>query len=127
VSGYTPEDMIGFGTILNASIDARLSKGLDANDQPAAQLTTAYARYKRRIGKTGIRDWSLTGRLRRSMKVLSGAPNKAVLGFTDAITNLKAVFNNRRVRQYGVSPTDRKVLARALQTSPKKPVEAKAA
>src|SRR5206468_5192437 len=87
VTGYSPEQMINFGNVLNSSIGDRMDRGLDINDSPAPPLRPGYAKYKQRQGGSGIRDWKLTGRTRRSMKVLSAGQNHAVLGFTDDVTN----------------------------------------
>lgn len=101
-----------------------MDRALDVFDQPAPPLKPGYAKLKgRRFGST-VRDLKATGRMRRSMKVLSAAVNKVTLGFTDAVTNMRAAINNRRVRQYGVSPTDQAVVVASIHQA-ENPVQAK--
>ena len=93
-------------------------------DQPAPPLSLGYGRRKQRLGLQNKRDWTLTGRTLRSMKVLSAGPNQARIGFTDATANFRASINNRRARQFGVSPSDKaKLIQITLATG--RPVVAK--
>jgi hypothetical protein len=66
-----------------------------------------------------VRDWHLTGRTLRAMRVLSASAGKAVIGFSDPVANMRAVINNRRHRQFGVSPKDQQILLRKLASLPK--------
>ncbi len=124
VSGYTPQQMIGFATALNADIAARLDRGMTVNDTPAPALSLGYAKFKQRKYGRALRDWRLTGQTRGSMKVLSAATNKATLGFLEGIRvgrnqslsigQVVAILQ-KRSRQYGVSPSNRAVLVRAIE------------
>ena len=109
--GWTGEQMTqaGNGLIQNALIP-RVRRGLTVYDAPAPPLKPKYARQKLRRGLEPIRNWMFTGRTLRSMKVLTAKTNQAVIGFTDPVTNLRAFINNRRARQFGVSPSDERVL-----------------
>ena len=127
--------MLGFANVLNASIAARLDRGLDANDNPAPPLNPRYAKFKQRRYGSAIRDWKLTGQTRGSMKVLSAAPNKATLGFLDgtrrgrrgSVTIAQVVALNQRIsRQYGVSPSDKAQVLRAIQLADS-PIQVKVA
>lgn len=105
-----PEIMKGLGEGLVESIQRRMSAALNVYDTPAAPLKPSYAKFKQRKYGTAVRDLFATGRTRRSMKVLSASPGRAVIGFTDAIANMRVAINNRRERQFGVSPDDRRGL-----------------
>lgn len=122
VGGFSPAAMqeVSDGLLLDG-IKPRLAKALDAYDSPAPPLKPSTAKGKARRGRPALRDWWKTGRTIRSMKTLEVAANRAVLGFTDSVTSLRAFFNNRRWRQFGVSPNDQVVLGRGLAAQ--KPVE----
>ncbi len=127
VSGYSPQQMVAIGqALISRGIVPRVRAGGTVADSPAPALRPGYARFKERRGVPAIRNWTLTGRTLRSLKVLRASANRAVIGFTDALTNLRAVLNNRRARQFGVSPADRNVVAQEIQAQDS-PVSAKAA
>lgn len=125
VPGYQPQQMVAMAQALTDDMRLRIMRGQDVNDSIAPGLKAAYAKRKARRGGNPIRDWFLTGRTLRSLKVLSAAPNRAVIGFTDAVSNFRAALNNRRWRQFGVSPTNRQAFSRELhnQASPVKVVK----
>lgn len=121
VNGYSPEQMIVLGTALRDSIVERIVRAEDVYDAPAKPLSSkgkhgGYAAWKAKKAPPAERNWKYTGRTLRSMKVLSAAANRAVIGFTDAEANRRAFFNNRRVRQFDVSPRNRQAVAAALKT-----------
>lgn len=124
-TGYSPEQMVTAATALRDSIERRILMGLDLGDAPAPPLKPSYLKYKQRRGNP-IRDWKLTGRTLRSMKVLSAQVNKAIIGFTDDVANRRAYFNNLRWRQFGVSPKDQSALKRILAALGS-PIKSKAA
>lgn len=130
VGPFTPQVMLAIGGAVNADIGRRLDAGLDVDDRmaPPLKATVAsannskgvqivqrvfqdrgYKGRKLRKGLSPIRDWKFTGRTRRSMRVLSAGANTAVLGFSDAEAAKRAAINNRRWRQYGMSPANRRV------------------
>lgn len=123
--GYRPEQMIAIAQATADDIRVRIMRAQDVNDGIAPGLKAAYAKRKSQRGGNPIRDWFLTGRTLRSLKVLSAAQNRAVIGFTDAVSNFRAALNNRRWRQFGISPTNRQALVRELklQASPVKVVK----
>jgi len=115
VAGYSAEQMVQMGNgLIEEAIRPRIRSGHTVQDAPAPALSAKYAKRKIRAGKQPIRDWTLTGRTLRSMKVLTAGPNRAVIGLTDAETNRRAFFNNRRSQQFGVSPNDRGKLPRIV-------------
>ena len=112
--GFSPQQMLQFGNVLLRSIQGRLDKGQDIYDHAAPPLKPSYARRKERYAGTTIRDLRLTGRTRRSMKVVEAGQNYGVIGFTDDEAANRVRWNQRRSRQWGVSPNDEKALARAV-------------
>ena len=121
---FTPERMHELGRVIQDANIERIGLGLDVNDQPAPPLKEGYRRFKQRKGLDPIRNWRLTGRTLRSLRVLSAAHGRAVIGFTDAITGMRAAINNRRARQFGVSPVDRGKLMAELRKERTVKVEA---
>ncbi len=123
--GFSAQQMQSIGQqFIDTAERPRIRAGLTVYDQPAPPLSIGYAKRKTRRGLQPIRDWSLTGRTLRSMKVLTAGPNQARIGFTDAEANKRAAINNRRARQFGVSPADHtKLIQITLNTG--KPVIAK--
>jgi hypothetical protein len=121
VGPFTGEQMAGIGEVLKDSILARIRSGLNAEDNPAKPLKPSvgkrqsYADRKRAKGLQPIRDWTWRGRTLRSMAVLSASPNRGVIGFTDAQTDVIAHINNQRERAFGVSPKDREKLIAAVR------------
>jgi hypothetical protein len=58
------------------------------------------------MGKRPIRDWFLSGLTRGSIKVLQAEPNRVVIGSGNPVGDLRIRVNQKRERQFGVSPTD---------------------
>jgi hypothetical protein len=94
------------GNSFIASQDARLSQALNVRDQPAKPLKSAYARAKAAKGKKPIRDWFLSGLTRLSIQVLQAIQNRVVIGSGNPTGDLRIRVNNRREKQFGVSPKD---------------------
>jgi len=117
--GYDQTQMraIGDGFLKN-SILPRIRNGLNVYDQPARALSPGYLKQKLKAGGKPIRDWNLTGRLMRSTRVTTARDNYAVLGATDAAINDRLFYNNRRERQFGVSPNDRPGLSAEFAKQP---------
>lgn len=140
---FTPDQTAQVGADVLRSIDDRLARALDIYDQPAPALKDGYSKRKqRKTGKT-IRDLLYSGRLRRNMKVLLAKSESVRIGFTDDqypayrtytktldfYGNERRVkvyhrgltvhdvlrINQRRSRQWGISPTDRVVLANSIR------------
>lgn len=143
VSGYEPILMAEISDKLVASIKERLADGLDANDGPAPALSfrqnsesnwPSYANQKIKAGKQPMRDWNFTGRTLRSLHTLSATDNRAIIGFDDAGAGTSvqrssrgvtwkrkllapsaiAAINNRRSRQFAVSPRNQVDLMKAI-------------
>lgn len=129
VSPYTAQEMIRFGQTIIDSNFARWDRAVDANDGVAPPLKPRYAAFKsRRYGST-LRDLRLTGRLRRSIKVLTASVYRAAMGPVDGIhtrsqkrRNLTfadvLAICNRRWRMWGVSPKDQDTVVGKMMERP---------
>lgn len=136
--------MAEIGQSVIGSIFARWDAGLDVRDQTAPPLRdtprgregafnpggvrgrsrsgppVAYRVYKQQKTGSSIRDLNLTGRLRRSITVLSSGENTAVLGPVNGmhsrqLSNGDVLARNQlRWRMWGVSPTDREKLLKMV-------------
>ena len=122
-SPFTAFEMQGFAQILADTIRQRIQSGQNIYDQAAAPLKPGkpgrrgYPDYKVARGGQPIRDWTWTGHTLRCLKVLTANENRAVIGFLDEArpgrkqtASQIAFYNNRRERQWGVSPHDRERL-----------------
>jgi len=121
---FSAEQMQSLGNALRDSVRDRIRRATDVYDAPAPPLkphrnnpNSSYAAIKvRRFGGQPIRDWWRTGRTLRSLHVLTVSINRVVVGFTDSVSNFRAFINNRRHRQFGMSPQDRNnVLAKFFE------------
>ena len=130
-SPYTATEMQGFGQVLAESIRARIQSGQNIYDQAAAPLKPGqsgrrgYPDYKAARGLRPVRDWTWSGHTLRCLKVLTANENRAAIGFLDEAlpgrsqtASQIAFYNNRRERQWGVSPHDREAVLAAFQARP---------
>lgn len=115
---FSAEQMQTIGSAVLDSIAARIRAGLNVNDSPAKRLSFdkkgAYGRRKVRKGLQAVRDWTWTGNTMRALAVKSVSENRVVIGFSDPKSDMIAHVNNRREKQFGVSPKDRGVLTRVV-------------
>lgn len=105
------------------SISARIRRGENCNDEPAKPLKPGrngrrgYPDYKMAHGLAPIRDWiGFRGKTMRSLKVKRVSENRATIGFTDPQSDMIAHINNRREKQFGISPKDRLAVNAAVLT-----------
>lgn len=110
IKPLSAQQMIAIAQPVRDDIEQRILRGETVYDAAAPPLKPGYARAKSRKAPPALRNWRWTGRTLRSMKVLSAQENKAVIGFTDSVANFRAYLNNRRSRQFGVSPRNQKTL-----------------
>lgn len=120
--GFSADTMLRFAGELNSSIAQRMDRAQDIYDNAALALTPDYAKSKMKKVGSAIRDLRLTGRTRRGMRPLSAAQNVAIIGFSDPVAMNRIQINNRRVRQYGVSPVNRQHLYNVVHQSLQRPV-----
>ena len=130
-SPYSATEMQGFGQVLADSIRTRIQSGQNIYDQAAAPLKPGqsgrrgYPDYKAARGLRPVRDWTWSGHTLRCLKVLTANENRAAIGFLDEAlpgrsqtASQIAFYNNRRERQWGVSPHDREAVLAAFQARP---------
>lgn len=111
VTRFPADRMRAIGETLVTSIKERLGRAQTVNDSAAPPLRPGYAKYKQRKKGSSLRDWNFQGRTLRGMRVTSAVPNRAVVSFSDPVAGMRAAVNNRRVRQFGVSPANRETIA----------------
>ena len=116
VGAFSSEQMLQIGQPFARSIKARIERGENVQDQAAKPLSQAYARSKGRRGLQAIRDWTWTGRTLRALNVLNVSANRGNIGFSDPVADLRAHINNSRDRQFGVAPSDQKILVSAVRS-----------
>lgn len=123
-SGIQAQQMANIAQAVANDIKARILRAEDVHDVAAPALKRrvgangvdrGYAAYKAKKHPPAIRNWSYTGHLLGSLKVLRADENRAVIGFTDAYSNRVAAINNRRWRQFGMSPSNWEVLLKAFR------------
>lgn len=115
VKPLSAQQMINVAEPVKEDIKQRILRAETVNDTPAPPLKEkvpgkGYPTYKARRAPPAIRNWRLTGRTLHEMRVLSAGPNRAVIGFSSPVANLRAYINNRRSRQFGVSPRNEQTL-----------------
>lgn len=119
VGPFSAEQMEGIGIVFLDSMANRIKRGVNVNDAPSKALNPRYAKRKTGKGLQPIRDWTLTGRTMRSLKVKSVSENRGVIGFVDPVADTRAHFNNLRDRAFGAAPSDQKVLIAAVHETAK--------
>lgn len=109
--GLSAPQMEALGTAAIAAMQARWDKGLDVNDTPAAPLSRKYSRRKQSRGGANLPDLKLSGQLRASMSVLRNESGRVVVGPYDALSVTKAIANQQRRNQFGISRNDARVIS----------------
>ena len=142
LTGYSASQMLDAGTFLRDTVMQRILQAQDLGDSPASPLKQpkgrvveiggkrgfmrGYPFQKTKKGKKPVRDWNYTGAMLAAMQVMTHRRNRAVIGFSDDLSNMKARINNMRWRQFGVSPKDRSALV-AFMATLGTPIKVKAA
>jgi hypothetical protein len=106
LSPFTSEQMTMIGESLLSSVKTRLSLGLNTQDTAAPPLSTKYANRKMRMNRTPIRNLSWSGALMKSLRVKSASETGVTIGPINPLASLKLTVNNRRAKQWGISPKD---------------------
>lgn len=125
VTEFTPQRMIAIGDYAINVIFSRINHAETVNDTPAPPLVKAYRkdgqehgsrsyplRKVKRWGAKPIRDLLRTGRMRSAIQVTRAGYNYCILGFADPKMAWRMHWNQRRSRQWGLSPKDRIVLSK---------------
>ena len=119
-SPFSSEQMHEIGTEMLDTMWTRIGKGLNCDDAPAKELKPGrngkrgYPDRKGGHGLQTIRDLFFTGRTKRSTAVISASEHRAVIGPVDSRTDLVLSVNNRREKQWGISPKDHGVLTKLV-------------
>ncbi len=122
---FSSEQMQTIGQAVTDSVAARIRRGMNVEDAPAKPLKPGrdgkrgYPDRKVAHGLQALRDWMWRGKTMRSLKVQSANENRAVVAFVDPEADRIAHFNNKRERQFGMSPADRTVLKQAVNSTAK--------
>lgn len=106
LSPFSSEQMSNIGSVYLDAMLTRIKSGTGADDTPAPPLNERYAHRKMIRNRAPIRDWTYRGLTLRSAKVKVASENKVTLGFISAQADMIAGVNNRRFKQWGVSPRD---------------------
>lgn len=104
--GYSPYAMLQIGEAARQSIFQRLDRAQDQFDQPAPPLSAKYAGWKGRKYGSSVRDLRATGRTRRGIRVKEAGLNYVKIGPIDPVAEDRLRMNNRRSRQWALSPND---------------------
>lgn len=121
---FSAEQMQRIGQAGLDAISARIRRGENCEDSSAKPLKPGrtvngkqlrgYPDYKIARGLAPIRDWILSGRTMRSLKVKRASENSATIGFVDPVADSRAHMNNLRDKLFGISPKDRIAVNAAL-------------
>lgn len=125
VSEWDPQRMIRIGTFLKGTIFARIDRVETVNDTPAPPLKKAYRKDGQEHGSRSyplrkvkvwkakpVRDLLRTGDMRRAIHVQRAGYNYVEVGFGgNTWMERRMSYNQRRSRQWGVSPRDMKLLS----------------
>jgi len=132
-TGFDVEHMQRIAENVRTSIHKRITSGTNVYDLPAKPLMRhppvkegkrerGYGVHKQQKMGKAIRDWVYSGHTMRMLKVLSVSVNKAVIGFLNEIRPGRSIsasqiawLNNRRDRQWGISPQDRNVIRASFE------------
>ena len=113
--GFTAEQMAEFGQSLAADVKERIQSAQNVYDEQADGLRKSYAKYKRDLVLQPVRDWIGPEKFTLSkLAVLSSTKRRSVIGFSDPMAAARAAFNNRRERQFGMSPRNKAHIARVI-------------
>ena len=104
--GFSPQQMQSLGAATVEAMKARLAKGLDVQDQPAAALSRGYTRRKQRQGAQPLPDLRLTGQMLAAFGVVRSGQGQCAIGFNDDKAIIKAYVNHQRRNQIGISEGD---------------------
>ena len=119
-SPFSSEQMQSIGGVMLDTVWSRIANGLNCNDAPAKALRPGrngkkgYPERKAGHGLPSIRDLFYIGRTKRSTAVISANEHRVVIGPVDSRTDLVLSENNRREKQWGMSPKDYGILSRLV-------------
>jgi hypothetical protein len=104
-SPFSSEQMTMIGDVALKSIQDRMHRAVDITDGPAKPLFDPYAARKLKRGLFPVRDWSYSGGLQRSLKVIRANEDHVELGPTDSRAD-KILTGRRGDNMWPASPKD---------------------
>lgn len=107
---FSSSQMRMIGTVAVAQEKRRLAAGVDLNDRPAKQLSPQYARRKKRLRGSAIRDLNLTGGTLAALAILNSSPVSVEIGFATPEAARKAALNDSIDEMVGLSARDEVVV-----------------
>ena len=107
---FSQSQMRGIGQAAIRTEKARLASGVNVNDAPAKPLSRNYARRKRRIRGSAIRDLNLTGSTIAALGIVESSPLSVVIGFTTPEAARRAALDENVDQMVGLSPHDQVVV-----------------
>lgn len=116
VPGFTIARMTDLGNAFIASRTQNILAGRDIYDAPAPPLAAGYAKWKKSAYGSGIRNWKWSGRLLRTMKILTVSPTKVTIGFPDPVIANRVTMLQRLGRMWGISPSDKAAVAAKIDS-----------
>lgn len=132
---YSPvpsQRMAEIGQATIGSLFERWDRGMGSGDTPAPPLSSRYATRKVHAGGRPIRDLKHSGKLRRSIQVLSGGANVVEIGPVDGMHTRSLSFadvlrrNDARFPMFAASRSDLDKASRMVAESrPVREVEVK--
>jgi hypothetical protein len=112
VAGRTKDALNGRGVLTRADIRRARKQGW-TDGLTATRKTMKfenYSVYKQFLGKSGARDWEVSGAMRRSIGIVSQNDTTVTIGFLNEEQAKKMAGNNRIDPVFGLSPNDRQRL-----------------
>jgi hypothetical protein len=118
LSPFSAQQMSDIGSVvLNSSIIPRIRRAETVADAPAPPLVARYAKRKIARGRAPIRDWYWRGLTLGSLKVKSASEDRVTIGPVNGQAQTILAAQNRRARQWGVSPKDYEALNAAVRAT----------
>jgi hypothetical protein len=107
----TTADMYEIGEALEIKMKQRILDAQTIRDTAAPPLRPKYAKEKIKVTPFPIRNLRYNNNMLRQMRVTRVDQNTAVIFFSYGPMAERMAFNQRRAQQWGVSPSDAKLLS----------------
>lgn len=105
--GFDAQQSESLGLAAIAAMKTRIAKGFNVDDQPATPLAANYQRLKVRKGLSPLPNLRFSGELLdQALQVTSSEPGKVVVGIVGQKNIQKAIVNQTRRNQLGISRED---------------------
>ena len=117
LSPFSAEQMADIGNVVLNDIQDRIKQAKDVTDSPAKPLVERYARRKILRGRAPVRDLTWRGVTMASLKVKRASEDMVTLGPVNPQADQIITANNRRSKQWGMSPKNFATLRAVLVAS----------